>query len=226
MDENQRRPVGRHTLTDADRQRIREEAEAAYRAEVEAQLRTTAPEVPPVEVPAPGVTPSAPAEKPKPEWMVRAEEQQARDAARRAALTPEQRQREDRRNSVITWVTAGVIGVTGIIVFQACGQQFAQDRAAKRNARDQAAAAALTVAGQEPYLIREVCLDAVRGKLKAPSSARFEDREVPMLSGGQWNWVSYVDAQNSFGAQIRSNFTCEVFGDSWAEAKVRAVILE
>jgi hypothetical protein len=54
-----------------------------------------------------------------------------------------------------------------------------------------------------------ICQQAVRGRLKAPSTASFP-WALPKFSftpdGGD-RFISYVDAQNGFGAQIRTYYT-------------------
>ena len=50
-------------------------------------------------------------------------------------------------------------------------------------------------------------------KLKAPSTAKFAgsgETTRTDLGGGLYRVVSWVDAQNSFGAMIRQRFICEV----------------
>ena len=61
------------------------------------------------------------------------------------------------------------------------------------------------------------CQDAVRNQLKAPSTARFPgyDAVDGLMVRGQdgtvaYQITSYVDAQNSFGAMIRTKFDCVV----------------
>lgn len=46
-------------------------------------------------------------------------------------------------------------------------------------------------------------------RLQAPRSARFEDCDDMTVShaGGRWQLAGYVDAQNGFGAMLRSMFT-------------------
>jgi hypothetical protein len=53
------------------------------------------------------------------------------------------------------------------------------------------------------------CRRAVREQLKSPSTAdiAFWDRDV-QTSGNRLKISSYLDAQNSFGVMIRSNFSC------------------
>ena len=56
----------------------------------------------------------------------------------------------------------------------------------------------------------------IADRLKAPSTAKYTNVRTSE-SGGTYTVMGYVDAQNSFGAQIRSNFTCIVHssGDQW-----------
>ncbi|MBI3921313.1 MAG: hypothetical protein HY318_07850 [Armatimonadetes bacterium] len=61
----------------------------------------------------------------------------------------------------------------------------------------------------------------VKAALKAPSTAKFpwySDSFVSDLGGGRFEVRAYVDAQNAFGAMLRSNYTCVVSsttGDHW-----------
>lgn len=60
------------------------------------------------------------------------------------------------------------------------------------------------------------CQDFVKGRLKSPASADFS--KVNHTSSGSSTTVAgAVDSQNSFGANIRSNFTCKLHdeGDTW-----------
>jgi hypothetical protein len=55
----------------------------------------------------------------------------------------------------------------------------------------------------------------VKNRLKAPSTAKFpwfSEVVVKDLGGGRFSVSGYVDAQNSFGAQIRTNYTCVLKG--------------
>lgn len=56
------------------------------------------------------------------------------------------------------------------------------------------------------------CKKFVKEKLKAPASADFPflDFETSRLPSHVYEVRSYVDAQNSFGATIRSNWSCKV----------------
>jgi hypothetical protein len=58
-----------------------------------------------------------------------------------------------------------------------------------------------------------LCQNAVMKTLKAPSTADFPwPGEETIVDHGAWRYTvqSYVDAQNSFGAKIRTPFRCEI----------------
>ena len=60
-----------------------------------------------------------------------------------------------------------------------------------------------------------MCQKFVNKQLKAPSTAKYpstngEDTKIISLNTGHYLVTSYVDAQNSFGAQIRTSFVCEI----------------
>lgn len=58
--------------------------------------------------------------------------------------------------------------------------------------------------------------DAVKEELKAPSTAKFPwDYESYVTDNGDGTYTvtSYVDAENSFGAKIRSKFRCIVHNE-------------
>lgn len=70
----------------------------------------------------------------------------------------------------------------------------------------------------------DACKGFVKSQLKAPSTAKFrnfyeKDGEV-LVTGtgdGPYTVTSTVDSQNSFGAKLRSSFTCTVTltGSTW-----------
>jgi zinc-ribbon domain len=77
----------------------------------------------------------------------------------------------------------------------------------------EAANAAERVQRNEESLALIKCQEAEMAGLKAPSTAHFasySESTVSPVSGnnGAFDVRSYVDAQNSFGAQIRTNFGC------------------
>ena len=56
------------------------------------------------------------------------------------------------------------------------------------------------------------CKHATTLQLKAPSSAEFA-RSMSGLPNGKRVVTGYVDAQNSFGAKLRSDIRCEVYDE-------------
>jgi hypothetical protein len=57
------------------------------------------------------------------------------------------------------------------------------------------------------FSMMDMCKELVSKQLKAPSTATYTDSSKPIgLSDLVWN--SFVDAENSFGAKIRTNFAC------------------
>ena len=64
------------------------------------------------------------------------------------------------------------------------------------------------------------CENVVEDRLRAPATAQFagyNEEDVAHISEGVWRVESYVDAQNGFGAMLRSDWSCEVLslGDGW-----------
>lgn len=72
-----------------------------------------------------------------------------------------------------------------------------------------------------PSLIEQaqnICYDAVLAELKAPSSAELVDTSAYPDDNDHWIVSGSVDAENSFGAMIRSEFRCDVqqsSGEQW-----------
>lgn len=63
------------------------------------------------------------------------------------------------------------------------------------------------------------CEAAIREKLKSPSTAEFDSTAT---GSGTWTVVGTVDAENSFGAMMRSSFQCSVIIDNVEDtARVR-----
>ena len=72
-----------------------------------------------------------------------------------------------------------------------------------------------------------MCEDFVLSRLKAPASAKFPGlfdewpKIMPFCDGKScqdWHVVSYVDAQNTYGAMIRNFYTCQISyvgNDQW-----------
>lgn len=66
------------------------------------------------------------------------------------------------------------------------------------------------------------CEDAVKGRLKAPSSVSFHTGATE-TKPGIWRVVGDVDATNSFGGEVRTEFTCTVVWQSDQSAEVVGV---
>jgi len=68
-----------------------------------------------------------------------------------------------------------------------------------------------------------VCEDFAKRRLRAPSTAKFDhegsiDQAVTDLGAGHFRVIGYFDAQNGFGAMLRSDYVCDVqhtTGDSY-----------
>ena len=59
----------------------------------------------------------------------------------------------------------------------------------------------------------EKCQALISGRLKAPSTAKFSGITFEALDANTFNVLGSVDAQNSFGAMIRADFSCQAFND-------------
>lgn len=71
------------------------------------------------------------------------------------------------------------------------------------------------------------CQLAVEEQLRSPTSARFEPGAMGRhLGDSRYLVESYVDAQNSFGAQIRSRFTCEVEFDLQGRRRINKLVID
>lgn len=69
--------------------------------------------------------------------------------------------------------------------------------------------------------VYETCVNEIKTKLKAPSTAVFSSIDETKIeqklntyvndgvTRGKWYISGYVDSQNSFGAQLRTNFSCK-----------------
>jgi hypothetical protein len=80
--------------------------------------------------------------------------------------------------------------------------------------------AATARANKRNLAIFNVCESFTTDALKAPATAKFPEFNIRMLTevdDGTYTVKSYVDAQNSFGALIRTDFVCHVkpVAESW-----------
>lgn len=69
--------------------------------------------------------------------------------------------------------------------------------------------AANEMAKNAPLYAEMACKDQVKARLKAPSTAEFSDVEAVGYAGS-YTVTGNVDAENSFGAALRSTFSCDV----------------
>ncbi|NJK46500.1 MAG: hypothetical protein HC933_21645 [Pleurocapsa sp. SU_196_0] len=60
-----------------------------------------------------------------------------------------------------------------------------------------------------------ICQELVQKRLRSPGSAKFQGAfqglELPREVSGGKKWRSWVDAQNTFGALLRVDFSCSYF---------------
>lgn len=140
-------------------------------------------------------------------------------------LTPEERQRiyeeekarkeaQDRINAEAQPKKKSKLGI-GVLVFVALvfvlivalGSGGGSDSADKASAPP--AAPPPEHSAIEAYSMSQ---DFCRNNLKAPSTAKFPwvAPHVEDLGDGEYRVSSYVDAENSFGAKIRTNYICTV----------------
>jgi hypothetical protein len=74
---------------------------------------------------------------------------------------------------------------------------------------------------------RVVCEDWVRAKLKSPASADFGSVNASGAGNGPYTVTGTVDAENSFGASLRTAWTCDVRWDASTERwRGSAVLIE
>lgn len=64
--------------------------------------------------------------------------------------------------------------------------------------------------GGDSYGAEDSCKEWVKDKLKAPSTADFSDVKVDGPDSGPWVVTGQVDAENGFGAMLRTGWLCDV----------------
>lgn len=109
-------------------------------------------------------------------------------------------------------VLTGVLAVAVVVVLVACLAGCSAAPAVTSQAS--ASAAPSPTVPSEDEVAWADCTKRVLGQLKAPSTAVFpplDDVTVQRFAErGEVKYLGFVDAQNGFGAQIRTKFTCVV----------------
>lgn len=123
-------------------------------------------------------------------------------------LTPEQRRAADDRllkvfGIAIAIMLAGL--VAGLVAISRQNHEISDD-SPPAEARPE-----VTI-----FEAEDQCEEFVKRRLKAPSTAKFEGTTARTVAE-KWIVTGQVDAQNSFGAPLRSYFECtmRVEGDEW-----------
>ncbi|MBQ7119638.1 MAG: hypothetical protein IJO09_05440 [Oscillospiraceae bacterium] len=82
----------------------------------------------------------------------------------------------------------------------------------------------------DEYDAMSIAENAVEQRLKSPSTADFSSRSETSISnsGNSWTVSGWVDAQNSFGATARSNYTVKFTtrGENNEEYKIDSCIID
>lgn len=81
-------------------------------------------------------------------------------------------------------------------------------------------------------LLYVACQDAVRARLRSPSTADFpgpftesSDEAVRMLADSSYRVASYVDAQNAFGGTVRTSYSCTFKRSSEGRWQLQEVVM-
>lgn len=104
-----------------------------------------------------------------------------------------------KKDRTTTWIA---LGIAALIAACAFGGVFSPNRVADNDPTD-------------------ACRDWVKQELKAPATAGFSG-ESKDLDGDVYTVTGSVDAENSFGAKLRSSYVCKVrdAGDEWRKVSV------
>lgn len=112
----------------------------------------------------------------------------------------EHHKQDEKQNKPISgWIGLLVI-IVGILIYM----EISGDKIAEEDRK--------TVDNDELLLCSQ---NMVKGQLKAPSTADFpwlydDGVNIQALGGDQYKVSAYVDAQNSFGAMIRTKYYCDI----------------
>lgn len=102
-------------------------------------------------------------------------------------------QPDEHRRRVDRWVIGIVIGAFVVLAFVAC--TVGSINSGNRDSDTE-------------YEAIAQCEARIDGLLKAPSTASYQTEASPQ--SGSWIVTGSVDAENGFGATVRSNFQCTV----------------
>lgn len=196
-------PASPSVLSEADKERIRAEEEFRAQARAEAEAKR-------------GGKKNAPPKKSPEELKAEQEEKKrlnaakvAKEQARRAALTPAERTKEN----ILVGLTLLLVLGFGAWVLRGCASIFSgagdSDSAPLSAMRDTEVVAA--------------CQMSAEDKLRSPSTAKFQ-YATATFDGTKWNYVTTVDAQNAFGAMIRNHVVCTVTGTTRGDAMVSSSV--
>jgi hypothetical protein len=134
-----------------------------------------------------------------------------------ASVCPQCRKRLS-THPVTGCIALGLVGVIGLFMLAMCPStkptrspaQAAQDRAVDET--------------------RVICQEAIKATLKAPATAKFPHISTSEVGRAAENKdivriLTYVDAQNSFGAVIRTHFQCDCRqqGNRWVLADLKPI---
>lgn len=139
--------------------------------------------------------------------------QRRKDSTKKTSKT-QQRQvnlnQTEQNNNSWKWIVGGIIALIFVI------SQFSEDNNGTGDA--------------DPILAYNYAKDFIKDRLKSPSTAEFpgtfeKKNHVRDLGNGQYQINSWVDSQNSFGATIRSRWSCRII---FSNGKVQAekIIIE
>jgi hypothetical protein len=105
---------------------------------------------------------------------------------------------------------ASVVALSGALVLTACGSAEEPDRqpAAPTSSTSSGDALRAKLDARREQATEE-CEDSVKDRLKAPATAQFSEVETTPSGAESYDVAGAVDSENSFGALIRSHFTCK-----------------
>lgn len=158
----------------------------------------------------------------RPKEFATISEQMAFEDARATLLPPDEYAKYQRNKNIQAAIILAILLIGGIFIFRSCFVTSPQERSQAQ----QREANARLLSTQSPSAIAYLCEASVKEKLKAPTTAQFNDSSRPTYSGGNWTWTSHVDAQNSFGAMVRTPFLCEITGSTLDDGRISTVLLD